>query len=821
MVWSEAVREVRQQDGKTGVKPMVSVSNSTFACQISSRGFLERLTMENDPEKMNWVIDPAYLREVGYSDEDKLFGHFIVRVDGADYSSYAIPAKVLRHEGENRVAAVYAFGRFQVEIGYDLRDEGGLAWTLELRNTGDGPIAVEEFGVWASVAYMMFRDPEVRRNMEHSCAVFPSISEHFSKLACVRRSNRGPHLGLYAVEGATRSVGTYCRFENLFFHNVSPSLDGVLFHRLTMIGRGAADPSRSASASAENWIDGGDGGPVTIGAGERLNWSYRIVPFDSREHFYELAGKMGHPVWNYPPVAVTGGRFEASVCLPEGERLQAVWLEEAEAGRVVRQDMSGAVQADGTIRFEAGRPGEKKLSLKTGSGRTDCVVFNVTEPIRDVIEARAEFICRKLCAGPDAETPYAFLPISNQGESLGKAVFVLMKNAVGTRNAEQIRKVEDGAVYYMRPKWFTEGDFRRPARLYGQFYRIIDLDYVAHVFYLLSRFRDGELIQHAPEDYLRWAAEVMSVRLDPDLHEDEREREETAMPGVYILFIEDLLRDLARSPGQRDAHDRLAALWQATGERMRAESESYRGAVTEHYFDNAGFGPTFEVLCRTGHLQEAARYGELLLANIGFSNDFRAQNPDRWWESLSYMIHSLWGGLTAASALVGYEALRDREYLLAAYRSTMAVFYCYDWNATATRLKLHKGEAASTYSVANPHLNRPDLSNNRFGQSTFGEQDGEIFKGLFQEDSGYDWDMGEELAAYLAGFGTKSYLYRVDGEIRCANGEIVREEGRYRVTSYAAYPREYHFYEDNASYVCGEGEEAGFIYYENGKFQRE
>ncbi|WP_164472762.1 hypothetical protein [Cohnella candidum] len=803
---------------------MVSISNSVFLCELSSRGFIERLVMKGDPEGMNWVLDASYLHQAGYPDEDKLFGHFGVRVDGEDYTSSAFPAPALLRSGENRVDAVYGFGRFQVKIGYDLSgDEGSLTWNIALRNTGKGPLTVEDFGIWASVAYVMFKDPDVRRNMEQSCAVFPSVSKHFSKLACVRRSNRGPHLGLYAVEGETRSVGTFCRFENLFFHDVSPSLDGILYHRLVLVGDGLTGSSGSAAAASSDWIYGGEGEPVTIGEGASLTWAYRILPFASREEFYELAGRLGHPVWDVPPVAVKGGSFEAAVRLPEGQGPSALWLEEAEEGRVVRRELYGATEADGTFRFrlEAGKPGEKKLSLQTGGGRTDSVVFNVTEPIREVIEARADFICRELCAGPDAETPHAFLPISNQGESLGKAVFVLMKNAIGTRDARQIRKVEDGAVLYVRPKWFTEGDFRRPTPLYGHFYRIFDLDYVAHVFYLLSRFGGGELVRHAPEEYLRWAAEVMIVRLDPALHKEEREREETEMLGVYILFIEELLRDLERSPELREAYDRLSALWRTTGERLRAESDSYRGAVTEHYFDNAGFGPTFEALCRSGHPQEATRYGELLLANIGFSNDFRAQNPDRWWEALSYMIHSLWGGLSAASALVGYETLRDPEYLLAAYRSTMAVFYCYDWNATATRLKLRKGEAASTYSVAGPHLNRPDLSRNRFGQSTFTERDGEIFKGLFQGDSGYDWDMGEELAAYLAGFGTKTFLYRADGEIRCVNGEIFSEGGRYRVTSYAAYPREYHFYEENASYVCGEGEEAGVVYYADGKFERE
>ena len=148
-----------------------------------------------------------------------------------------------------------------------------------------------------------------------------------------------------------------------------------------------------------------------------------------------------------------------------------------------------------------------------------------------------------------------------------------------------------------------------------------------------------------------------------------------------------------------------------------------------------------------------------LLANIGYSNDFRAQNPDRWWEALTYMIHSLWGGITAASAYKVFEKLKDTRYLEASYRATAGILYCYDTHSTATS-PLAKGMAASTYAVAGPHINRPDLSRDRFGQSTF-YRDGGIFAKLFDNDSQTpDWDMGEELVAYLENFGDKAFIIK-------------------------------------------------------------
>lgn len=795
-----------------------SIKNAAFCLQFAGVGYVDKLLLNEDSAKMNWVIDAAYMKAVGYPDEDKLFGHFRLKVNQKEYSSSGSePPRTIR-VGSKLMKLIYPFDRFEVHVAYDLeQDEEALHWTISLLNTSGEELVVHDFYIWSSLAYIMYRDADVNRNISHSCAVFPSISQDFSKLACVRRSHVGPHLGVYAVKGVTRSVGTYCRFENNFFKNVSPSLDGMLFHNLILVGTGTGDPD----ASSSDWIYRRDAAPVRLAAGGALEWEYVLMPYERQEQFYENALKLGHPVIEYSPVTVTGGTFQAAFRLPGDQRLREAWIESFEDGECRRIDLTDRVkQTSGGCKLGIRmiRPGERKLGIVLENGKTDFVVFNVIEPVKDIIEARVDYICRNLYQGEASETPHAFVPISNQGESLGKLVLVLMKNLMGTRELEQVRKVENSAIHYVKPKWFIQGDFYRPAKLYGEFYRIIDLDYIAHVYYLLSKFEANELAHRRPADYLKWAAEVMIVRLDEQLHEDEREKEETQMLGVYTLFIQDLLNDLARHC-MSEQHERLSRLWAAAGERIRSESVAYKGAVTEHFYDNAGFGPTCEALSRLNYTEEAERYGKLLLANIGYSNDFRAQNPDRWWESLSYMIHSLWGGMVAASTLVAYEHLRDNDYLIAAYRATMPVFYCYDWHATATDKKLERGQAASTYSVAGPNMNRPDLSRNRFGQSAFA-RDGGLFAELFSNASGDDWDMGEELVAYLAGFGTKCFLYERDGEIRCINGEVVRAGDRYEVTSYAAYPKEFHFYEANASYVAAPGEEVRTVIFEKGAFTR-
>ncbi|WP_424769404.1 hypothetical protein [Paenibacillus sp. sgz302251] len=801
---------------------MQSINNAAFNLQLSDRGFVDKLLINDDRDSMNWVIDPAYMNQVEYSDEDKLFGHFGVKIDGKDYDSLSVSPMHHRSASKSmELSLVYHFDRFDVQMTYDLEsDSRSMRWHISLRNRSSEALEVESFHVWAALAYIMYRDPDVNRNISQSCAVFPSVSNDFTKLACVRRSGKGPHLGIYSVQGAVRSIGTFCRFENNFFKNVSPSLDGILFHNLILAGTGTED----ARATASDWIYAEASDPLRIKVGEEAVWEFCLMPYADERQFYENGLALGHPIVEYSPVTIVGGSFHASFRLAGTQKLRSAFVESSVDGNSRRMDVTDRLKASNEefeLQITLERPGEHKLLLELDNGKKDFTVFNVLAPTKEIIEARADYITRHLYQDNSAAVPHAFLPVSNQGESLGKLNLVLMKNLMGTYEPEQVRKVENSAVLYMKTKWFENGDFYRPVKLYGDgdFYRIIDFDYVAHVYFLLSKFQAQQLLHAAPQDYLRWAAEVMIVRLDEKLHEEEREKKETQMLGVYILFIKDLLKELEQQ-GLKEEHALLSRLWMDAGERIRKETAHYKGAVTEHFYDNAGFGPTAEALCLLGYTEEAGRYGELLLANIGFSNDFRAQNPDRWWESLSYMIHSLWGGMVAASALVAYEHLRNKEYLKAAYRAAMPVFYCYDWNATATNKKLERGQAASTYSVAGPNLNRPDLSRNRFGQSVFA-QDGGLFAELFSNASGDDWDMGEELAAYLAGFGMKTFLYEEEGKLRCINGEITKVGEAYVVTSYAAYPREFHFFEKDASFIASPGEDARTVIYENGQFRLE
>lgn len=757
------------------------MTNHRFLMTQNDRGAVTHLELTDDPTQMNWVIDPEYLAETGYDDLDKLFGEFTITVDGQTINSIDLTPTMTTLPNGSRVT--FALPQLRLTLDYLLTADR-FTWQIHLTNLTHQTVTIDNLGVWASLAYVMFRDTNVKRNANQSVAVFPSISTNYTKLAAVRRDNTAPNLGVYQTAGDMRSVGTYNDYRNRFFENVSPSLDGMLFHQLILAGG-----YPEGNGPKHDWLYSQAG--LTLDADATTDWTFEFAPFTDQPDFYAVGAKLGHPVIDYRPLVADGHQilhFDAA----STQRLAAVVDRCYVDGSLVETPIMGNL-TDNALTYQPEHLGEHQVIVTFTDGTTDQLIFNVMSSVRDLLRDRVDYISDRLYVGETGEHPYSFSPISNQGESLGKLNFVLQECLLDSEISDSTRKiqqVEASAVNYVRPKWFVNGDFLKPAKLYGDFYRVMDLEYIAHTFFLLSQCDASQLALNTPQTYLEWAATIFNVRTNPDLHEDERGKAESQMLGQYFLYINDLLAAL-KANGLTEQYDTISAHWQEATARIADQSGQLSAAMTEHFFDNAGFGPAAGALALSGHETAARRYGELLKANIGFSNDFRAQSPDRWWEALSYMMHSLWGGVTAASALMTGRALGDAELVAAGYRGTAALLYMYDSNATATDRQLEPGEAASTYSIAGPNLNRPDLSRNRFGQSIFAS-DGGIFTRLFPD--GYtgedDWDMGEELVAYLNGFGQEAYLYRDEaGDIQVINGRLITQTGdQLTLENAAPYP---------------------------------
>lgn len=759
------------------------MAEARFSTHFNQHGALVKLTNSRDAKHMNWVVSPDYLTSVGYHDDDKLFGEFSLSINGRDYRSIDLSPTIMA--AANKTTVDYTLPDAQVALTYtDQTDR--LVWDAALTNTTDKAVQVDQFSVWASLAYIMFRNKDVQVNMDDSAAVFPSISKNFTKLAAIRRGNAGPHLGVFQTAGIVQSVGTYSEWTNRFFDNVSPSLDGLLFHEIVLAGGYPA-----SRAPKKDWIY--PHRPIQLAIGETKHWQFVLTDFDHADDFQATALALGQPKIQYAPLAFADKPVTFSITLPQGSALQAL---------AVRYKADDVVTEDITVKYHGGQVtftpvglGEHELLLTLADGRQDMAVFNVTAAIDQVIQRRTQWLTDHAYLGAEGKPAYAFGPISNQGESLGKLSFILQSNLLQPTadTARQVEAVEASAVHYVRNKWFQDGDFTQPVNLYGDFYRDMDFEYIGHIYYLLSKCPAEWLHLESAKTYLQWAAQVFELRVNPEMHTTQRGKEEAQMLGVYFLYINDLLHDL-KDKGLTEEYTVINTCWQRAVQRVAKDSPQYKAAITEHFYDNAGFGPATGALAASDSLAAARRYAELLKANIGFSNDFRAQAPDRWWEAQSYMIHALWGGIVAASALMAYEHLGDAELLEGAYRATVGVLYMYDANATTIDRPMTPGEAASTYSIAGPNLNRSDLSRNRFGQSAFAK-DGGIFSRLFPEgDTGAaDWDMGEEMAAYLTGFGQKTYVYVDDAnQLHVVNGQAEKVAAdHYRITSDAPYIHEY------------------------------
>ncbi|KKI92080.1 hypothetical protein WQ54_11620 [Bacillus sp. SA1-12] len=790
------------------------MENKQFRFEISPSGNLTNLILKEDTHQMNWVMDSTYLIDSGYEENDKLFGNFSLKIDGKIVNSEDMLPTISQDDGTATVT--FAFEQIKVIMKYDLtQSEDRFVWNIKLINCTANEVKVTDFAIWSSFSYVMYRINDLNLQTNHSTAVFPSISDHYSKLACVRRSNEAPHLGLYQTKGQTLSVGTYCSYNNLFFESVSPSLDGLLFHQLILAG---GYPEKFENA---DWLYEKKG--LILPGLTVKEWEYSFEPFTNQNDFYQIANKnYGHPIFHFEPLAIEDQPYDFTFELPKDRQLTGAYIEYLDAaGDRKRENIFAKINRNenkyyANLIFTT--PGEHKIIIELGGQFYDSVILNVMEPIKNIIVNRSHYISEVLFNGENSEIPYSYSPISNQGESLGKLSLVLKSNLLGQARVEEVQKVEASCVHYIRQKWFQNGDFTKPTYLYGDFYRCMDFEYIAHVFYLLSQFDEDILQLHHPDTYLSWAAEVFSLRVNPDLHDNPRGKEEAEMLGVFFLYIDELMEEL-KIRGLTEKYEEISSLWLKIANKVSNDSQTYKAAVTEHFYDNAGFGPATGALASTHHVDAAKIYGELVLANIGFSNDFRAQSPDRWWEALSYMIHSLWGGVTAAACLKAYEEIRDSRYLKAAYRATIGILYCYDTNAKATDTKLATGEAASTYSIAGPHINRPDLSRNRFGQSTF-FKDGGIFTRLFtKEEETADWDMGEELVAYLDGFGKKTFLYEESGKVCIVNGSIEETDEGLLITSYAPYPTEYHFYDKNLHFLSKNGESIPQVLLVDGEFK--
>lgn len=101
-----------------------------------------------------------------------------------------------------------------------------MIWQIESFNSTDKELRVDGFHLWFSLAYVMFRDDNVVRNIRQSCAVFAHMGGDFSKFAAIRRSNEAPHLGIYGKRGVPRRSVHFADMKIAFWSRCRHRLTG-------------------------------------------------------------------------------------------------------------------------------------------------------------------------------------------------------------------------------------------------------------------------------------------------------------------------------------------------------------------------------------------------------------------------------------------------------------------------------------------------------------------------------------------------------------------------------------------------------------------
>lgn len=194
--------------------------NDTFEVNLSTEGTVESLRMTDDPVRMNWVIDAGYVQEAGYAQEHKPFGQWTAmvndeRIESANMQPYIEVA------GDTSATVTFVHDKFKVQYEYLLNNNGEWTWKIRCSNPAAAAIRINGFHSWFSLAYIMFRDRDVMRNIRHSCAVFPHIGGDFSKFAAVRRSNEAPHLAIYSTGNVLLPL-VHIAVMSIVFWNRSP-----------------------------------------------------------------------------------------------------------------------------------------------------------------------------------------------------------------------------------------------------------------------------------------------------------------------------------------------------------------------------------------------------------------------------------------------------------------------------------------------------------------------------------------------------------------------------------------------------------------------
>jgi hypothetical protein len=743
-------------------------------CVNTDYGYLTDLHFTSDTDNTNFLISPDILRKYEYDDmKNYMLGNTLISYCGHDIdTSLRIPDGVKKlNDG---IEFLYDYSRIRLTHTFTLQ-AGRLHWHIELKNTGSEELEIEKLLHWLPTCYIMHKD--IDENLKHSCAMTPSINGSNPYLICKKRSGNGKNLIVYNETGQMRSVGSLCRFTNLFFEKSSPSLNGIISFAAVNAYKGEEKRDKAVDWQYQEMYRS-----IFLRPGEVFQDSYVLSACDAGREEEEIL-TLGGKLVEYEPVILCNKR--ADFLVRANSPVKSVTVYRAGEEGACRERVSYEITGNKVSMEGFSRPGERKVLFHMEDGTDYYIIFAVYSSMNNMIDAICDYIYENRFVDDPASREYcAYRSVSLQGESCTKGTLLLYKNLISPEpDIDQIRQVERNTVYFVMPNWLDD-DFIPLKKYPGGFARLADLSFIALQLLLLSKFEKYLTLNDA-DTYLLWAYRLCIYQLEDTPDKTQRERDEMGGPFMASWEPQDMI-DSLRERGHEAESEKLSRL-------VKENAGKYGGMnpkdsiVTEHYFDNAGLSIWTMFLMNNDQIGKGLEVAKLLLANVAFTNDYRNYAPDRWWEALAPMYHNLWAAYCAKAMLDAYETTDNNEYLFAAYRSMVPMFYNYDWEAVSALRKLQKGEGVSAYCITAPNLNLDYTSHNRFGQSVFHSP---FFDRL--QLAGDDWDMGMDVVLYLSTFGQNTYVTVHNDRLTAVNGRITGTIDDMWVETYAPYGNYYY-----------------------------
>lgn len=614
---------------------MISLHNSLFLLGLSERGALTDLSVAGDSTGMNFILNS---RDEAWLPEKMQWGLGFVTVNGrpfpfsegklaAQSDSSVTFEHVLRPVSprfgcvwNGDIARSRAEYLLRVSVCYALREDG-LYERYEFFNDSPRYLLLDELGIYSGFydTYAVGEDILSRRATEHIWA-----GGDLSWIAAVRQNGRPPHVGLITTQG--RADG---------YHVDAVSTSNVR-GAVALVGYGVRIPA---------------GGTYVV--------SRVILPFESQEAFERLISeRTGFP-------RLDCGRMTVE----QGEPVELTLRGDKRPDRICLDGFEGTEEG-GRVRFAPLPSGPHTCRVHCGD-RVARMNFYVLPPIRDLLEARAEYIIeRQQVRDPEDPLFGAYMPYDTERERILRLCDVEdAYYSVPDRN-EARERLAMGAFL---ARWYRGRSTERALRslrAYSDFLERMLIDENDDIWdcYLhqeaakyygngLTLVQNGELDMRFRSCNLGFFAAFyyeMTMLTGEDRYYDRLIRLIDAAYRRYGhasglgMWRFDALKEMRRRGDTRSASRLLAQLKEET-DRLRASAESFSAGEVAYEQGNSANGTT--LLCEMYLLEQDESLIPAIEHQLRLMETFEGNQPDyrlrhipvRHWDGFWFGLYELWG----------------------------------------------------------------------------------------------------------------------------------------------------------------------------------